>query len=82
MRWSFPWHILPVLCIRCHRSLTSLPGSTEHLSLSFLPFIFLAALALRCFAQALSSGGEQGPVFTAVSGLLIAVASLVGVHGL
>ena len=82
MRWSLLWPFLLVLCIRCHRSLTSFPGSTEHPSLSFLPFIFLAALAVRCFAQAFSSGGEQGPVFTAVSGLLIAVASLVGVHGL
>ena len=45
---------------------------------------FLAALGLRCCAWALSSCGEQGLLFLAVRGLLIAVASLVVVveHGL
>ena len=38
-------------------------------------FYFLAALGLRCCAQAFSSCGEQGLLFVAVCGLLIAVAS-------
>ena len=49
----------------------------------FLKFIylFLAALGLRCCAQAFSSCGEQGLLFVRVRGLLIAVASLVEEHG-
>ena len=42
----------------------------------------MAALGLRCCAQALSSCGEQGLLFVAVHGLLIVVASLVAEHGL
>ena len=45
-------------------------------------FFFLAALGLRCCAQAFSSCGEWGLLFVAVRGLLIAVASLVAEHGL
>ena len=45
-------------------------------------YLFLAALGLRCCAQAFSSYGEQGLLFVAVRGLLIAVASLVAEHGL
>ena len=45
-------------------------------------FIFLAALGLHCCARAFSSCGEQGLLFVAVHGLLIAVASLVVEHGL
>ena len=45
-------------------------------------YLFLAALGLRCCAWAFSSCGEQGLLFIAVSGLLIAVASLVAEHGL
>ena len=45
-------------------------------------FFFLAALGLRCCAQGFSSCGEQGLLFIAVCRLLIAVASLVGEHGL
>ena len=41
----------------------------------------MAALGLRCHAQALSSCGEQGLLFIAVRGLLI-VAFLVAEHGL
>ena len=44
--------------------------------------LFLAALGLRFCARAFSSCGEQGPLFVAVSGLLIAVASLVAEHRL
>ena len=44
--------------------------------------LFLAALGLCCCARAFCSCGEQGLLFTAVSGLLIAVASLVVEHGL
>ena len=45
-------------------------------------YLFLAALGLRCCAQAFSSCGERGLLFLAVHGLLIAVASLVGEHRL
>ena len=45
-------------------------------------FFFLAVLGLRCCAQAFSSCGEQGLLFIAVRGLLIAVASLVAEHWL
>ena len=50
---------------------------------SFL-FIFFggAALGLHCCVQAFSICGEWGLLFVAVHGLLIAVASLVGEHGL
>ena len=44
--------------------------------------LFLAALGLRCCARAFSSCGERGLLFVAVSGLLIAVTSLVVEHGL
>ena len=43
---------------------------------------FLAVLGLHCCAQAFSSCSEQGLLFAAVRGLLIAVASLVAEHGL
>ena len=45
-------------------------------------YLFWAALGLRCCTQAFSSCGEQGLLFAAVRGLLIAVASLVAEHGL
>ena len=45
-------------------------------------YLFLAALGLCCCTLAFSSCGEQGLLFVAVHGLLIAVASLVGEHGL
>ena len=45
-------------------------------------YLFLATLGLLCCARAFSSCGEQGLLFVAVSGLLIAVASLVAEHGL
>ena len=56
-------------------------------NLSFFKFIyfiylFLAALGLRCCSWAFSSCGEQGLLFVAVCGLLIAVASLVVEHRL
>ena len=44
--------------------------------------LFLAALGLCCCAQAFCSCGEWGPLFVAVRGHLIAVASLVTEHGL
>ena len=43
---------------------------------------FLAALGLCCCVWASSNHGEQGLLFVAVRGLLIAVASLVAEHGL
>ena len=42
----------------------------------------MAALGLRCCVRAFSSCGEQGLLFIAVHGLLIAVASFVAEHGL
>ena len=42
----------------------------------------MAVLGLCCCARAFSSCGEQGLLFVAVRGLLIAVASLVVEHGL
>ena len=48
----------------------------------FLVSLVLVALGLRCCAQAFSRCSEQGLLFIAVRGLLIAVASLVTEHGL
>ena len=45
-------------------------------------YLFLAALGLCCCVQAFSSCGEQGLLFIAVRGLLIAVASHVAEHWL
>ena len=45
-------------------------------------FLFLAALGLRCCAQAFFSCSERGLLFVGVCGLLIAVASLVAKHRL
>ena len=45
-------------------------------------FFVLAVLGLHCCTQAFSSCSEQGLLFVAVRGLLIAVASLVAEHGL
>ena len=45
-------------------------------------YLFLAALGLRCCAQAFSSCSERGLLFVAVCGLLIVVASLVAEHRL
>ena len=53
-----------------------------NLFIYFFIYLFLAALGLHCCARAFSSCGEQGLLFVAVHGLLIAVASLVAEHGL
>ena len=45
-------------------------------------YLLLAALGLRCCAQAFSSCGERGLLFVTVRGLLIAAASLAAEHGL
>ena len=50
----------------------------EVFSFIYLFILLLAALGLRCYAQAFSSCGEGGLLFIAVGGLLIAVASPVG----
>ena len=52
-----------------------MPEPTLSFFFNFL-FFFLAALGLRCCARAFSSCGEQGLLFIAVRGLLIAEASL------
>ena len=44
-------------------------------------YLFLAVLGLRCCARAFSNCSEQGLLFVAVHGLLIAVASLAAEHG-
>ena len=51
------------------------------LKINLFIYLFLAVLG-RCCAWAFSSCGEQGPLFVAVRGLLIVVASLVAEHGL
>ena len=65
---------------------TEPPGkSLSHFFFFFninLFILFLAALGLRCCMRAFSSYIEQGLLFVVVSGLLIAVASLVVAHGL
>ena len=48
----------------------------------YLLTYLLSALGLRHCALAFFSCGEQGLLFVAVRGLLIAVASLVAEHGL
>ena len=45
-------------------------------------YLFMAALGLRCCAQAFTSCGEWGLLLVAVRELLIAVASLAAEHGL
>ena len=45
-------------------------------------YVCMAALGLHCCPRAFSSCGEQGLLFVVVSGLLIAVASLVVEHRL
>ena len=65
-------------------------SSFSHLTLYyfiFLKFIyfiylFLAVLGPLCRTRTFSSCGEQGLLFVAVRGLLIAMASLVAEHGL
>ena len=48
----------------------------------YFVYLFLAVLGLCCCVRAFSSCDEQGLLFVAVRGLLIAVASLVVEHGL
>ena len=50
--------------------------------LNLFMYLSLAAFGLRCCTRAFSSCGEQGLLFVAVRGLLIAVASLLVEHGL
>ena len=52
------------------------------INLFIVIYLFLAVLGLRSCTRAFSSCGEQGLLFVAVRGLLIAVASLVVEHGL
>ena len=67
---------------RYHSSpLTSSPF-LNYLFIYLFVCLFLAALGLRCCAQAFSSCGEPGLLFVAVHGLFIAVASPVVEHGL
>ena len=45
-------------------------------------YLFMTVLGLRCCTQAFSSCDEQGLLFVALRGRLIAVASLVAEHEL
>ena len=54
----------------------------EFLFIYLLTYLFMAALGLRCCAQAFSSCSKRGLLFVVVCGLLIAVASLPVEHGL
>ena len=78
--------LLFVIVIAYHRIYKLIFGESRYFILfyKFIYFIylFLAALGLRCCAQAFSSCGEQGLLFIAVLRLLIAVASLAAEHGL
>ena len=72
-----------------YNSITLLYNSNYHNIVAFFSnfiylfiYLFLAALGLRCCTRAFSSCGEQGLLFIAVHGLLIAVASLVAEHRL
>ena len=59
----------------------NIPLRNEHIDFLKI-YLFLAALGLHCCTRAFSSCSEQGLLFIAVRGLLIAVASLVVEHGL
>ena len=50
--------------------------------LNKLIYLFLAALGLRCCPRAFSSCDERGLLFVVVRGLLVAVVSFAGEHGL
>ena len=52
------------------------------LKINLFILLFLAVLGFCCCTRAFSSCSEQGLLFLAVHGLLIAVASLVVEHGL
>ena len=80
---------MPVLMINYKIDLMTLPLQMVSLRspeffLSVFKFIylFLAVSGLHCCTWVFSSCGEQGLIFVAVHGLLIAVASLVAEHGL
>ena len=51
-------------------------------SMSFIYYLLLATLGLRCCVQAFSSCSKQEPLFLVACGLLIVVASHVAEHGL
>ena len=57
-------------------------GIVDLLKCIFFNYLFLAVLGLRCCTRAFSSCSEWGLVFVVVRRLLIAVASLIAVHGL
>ena len=65
-----PWQ--PQVCSLCHLTVLFI----------YFIYVFLATLGPRCCVQVFSSCGEQGLLFVAVNGLLIAVASLAAEHGL
>ena len=69
-------------CVVCYNLLNCTQYFIHFFFLKAIVYLFLAALGLRCCAQAFSSCGELGLLFLAVRGLLIAVASLVAEHGL
>ena len=77
--------ILPVTYKATHDFVLHCLSDHLFLLLLFLIYfliLFLAALSLRCCAQAFSSCGERGLLFVAVCQLLIAVASFAAECGL
>ena len=72
---------LPTFTLHRELFLFTLPSDYPFLKKLFI-YLFLAALGLRCCAQAFTSCGELGLLFVAVRRLLIAVASLVAEHRL
>ena len=52
------------------------------LHISFLKYLFLTVLGLRCWAQAFSSCCQQGLLSSCGAGLLNVAASLLVMHGL
>ena len=72
-------------CEQDLHSLNLVPGGLLiflFFNLFYFICLFLAALGLHCCMWAFSSCGEQGLLFIAVRGLVIAVACLVVEHGL
>ena len=72
----FPLRMQIIVCYKCQ------PFRKYSFVLFCFLMYFLAVLGLHCCTWAFSSCGEQGLLFVAVCGLLIAVASLVAEHGL
>ena len=69
-------------CVSVYSYMDCFPLYLLHLKKNKYIYLFLAVLGLHCCVWAFSSHGEQGLLFVAVRGLLIAVVSLVAEHRL